>query len=262
MILSGCFMAIVYLHKVFQQNAELIGFLCDIPVLAEMEPGHKCYLILGAHETPHTLIPFQEQHKCKFIILNTESHMSHFMRNKFYLQLLRSNLWFDYNLVNRRMLDHLGIQPVTMFPILFEEKHSISRDIDILFVGTKTDRRQAIYEQLVAAYPEKNIVFDFEWSDTPRTRAKVLLNIPYYEHTILETHRVHEGLACGCKVVSLYSGNEAIDNFYSDYLTFTHDMVAVFENEIPQPLHDWTHLKKKMDLPQFAWLVRTLIKKM
>lgn len=255
-------MSIVYLHKIFKQNADMLGFLCDMPVKSCMEPGHKWYVLLGAHECPTTLITFQETNKCKFIILNTESYMSQFMRNKFYLQLLRTHLWFDYNLVNRKHVQVLGIQPVSMFPILFEEKHSINRDIDILFVGSKTDRRQAIFDKLVEAYPDKHIVFDFEWTDTPRTRAKVVVNIPYYEHTILETHRVHEALACGCKVVSLYTGDEAVDNFYADYITFCHDMVEVFETDIPNPTHDWKHLKTKMDLPQFAWLVRTLVKKM
>ena len=52
---------------------------------------------------------------------------------------------------------------------------------------------------------------------------KIVLNIPFYEHKVLETHRINKALSCGCKVVAKKSGDETTDNLYEDYVYFVDD---------------------------------------
>jgi len=86
------------------------------------------------------------------------------------------------------------------------------RDIDILFLGAKSSSREHIHQSLLLKYPTKRIVFDYEYKHMNPTailqRSKYVLNIPYYENSRLETHRINKALACGCKILSTTSTPE------------------------------------------------------
>ena len=106
-----------------------------------------------------------------------------------------------------------------------KEEEEVERTIDIFFVGSKTERREKIFHKLKEKYPNKNIEFIFDWSlSAPANltkklkQAKFVLNIPYHNHNILETHRINKALSAGCQVVSLYSGDKTTDDFYNDYV--------------------------------------------
>jgi hypothetical protein len=90
-----------------------------------------------------------------------------------------------------------------------KEEEEPERNIDIFFVGSKTARREKIFHKLKEAYPNKTIEFVFDWSlsapvnlTSKLKKAKYVLNIPYHDHNILETHRINKALSCGCQVVS------------------------------------------------------------
>jgi hypothetical protein len=75
------------------------------------------------------------------------------------------------------------------------------------------------------------VFFDFNWqhssSDKLTTlyhKAKVVINIPYYEQNALESHRINKALACGCDVISLKSCDEEANAFYNDYVYFCDDI--------------------------------------
>jgi hypothetical protein len=55
-------------------------------------------------------------------------------------------------------------------------------------------------------------------------KAKVVINIPYYEQNALETHRITKALACGCDVISLKSCDQDANAFYNDYVYFCDDI--------------------------------------
>lgn len=238
---------IINFHSIFSENAFCLSKRLGIDIIANFDPqeGHT-YLVFGAHEQALNLLTIQQTKKnFRLIILNSEPPLSQFMKNKYYISLMKTNIVFDYHEQSAKYLTELGIKVYSrfVFDFIYQPGADVKRDIDIFFCGSRTPRREAIYEKLKSRYPDKNIVFDFDWKYSNQEdmtkilqRSKTVINIPYHEHNILETHRIHKALACGCEVVSLYSGDESTDKFYEPYIYLVHDLFEHFD--LPNmPLH-------------------------
>jgi hypothetical protein len=250
---------IINFHNIFSENAFCLSKRLGIDIVGDFkpEPSHT-YIVFGAHEQAVNLLTIQQKAKnFKLIIINSEPPASQFLKNKYYISLMRSNIVWDYSEVSAKHLTELGIRVYSRycFEFVFQPAHDKPRVIDIFFCGSRTDRREAIYKKLKDKYPDKNIVFDFDWSYTDQAElTKVLqnshtvINIPYHNHTILESHRIHKSLACGCEVVSLYSGDKPTDDFYEPYVYLTHDLLDHFDwPEMPLHLQ-----KQKMKYPHLV----------
>ena len=238
---------IINFHSIFSENAFCLSKRLGIDIIANFKPqeGHT-YLVFGAHEQALNLLSIQQTKKnFRLIILNSEPPLSQFMKNKYYISLMKTNIVFDYHEQSAKYLTELGIKVYSrfVFDFIYQPGVDVKRDIDIFFCGSRTARREALHEKLKSRYPDKNIVFDFDWKYSNQEdmtkilqRSKTVLNIPYHEHNILETHRIHKALACGCEVVSLYSGDEPTDKFYEPYIYLVHDLFEHFD--LPNmPLH-------------------------
>ena len=238
---------IINFHSIFSENAFCLSKRLGIDIIANFDPqeGHT-YLVFGAHEQALNLLTIQQTKKnFRLIILNSEPPLSQFMKNKYYISLMKTNIVFDYHEQSAKYLTELGVKVYSrfVFDFIYQPGIDVKRDIDIFFCGSRTARREALYEKLKSRYPDKNIVFDFDWKYSNQEdmtkilqRSKTVLNIPYHEHNILETHRIHKALACGCEVVSLYSGDEPTDKFYEPYIYLVHDLFEHFD--LPNmPLH-------------------------
>jgi hypothetical protein len=232
-----CEVKIISCHTIFNESALVISNKYNIPIEKEFNPQpYNLYLVLGAHEKSVELYYIQQQmnNKIGYIIYNTEQLDSIHLKNKYYLQLLKNNPLFNFSHhISREFIDKFKIIPHSFFTFDYmvwpdEEE----RDIDILFVGTKTEKREKIYKKLLTTYPDKNIKFDFTNSNmTPDKitkllkKSKIVLNIPAYENNGLETHRINKAISCGCKVVSLPSADKELNEEYSNYVLFTEDIV-------------------------------------
>ena len=107
----------------------------------------------------------------------------------------------------------LTAEKVSVFLPGFDENtmtrdNSVEKDIDVLFVGAQTKRRQAILKTLqekqkitiVSAYGKEMAAY--------MNRAKIVLNIHSEEFVDTET-RIFEALGCGAFVISETLGKEA-----------------------------------------------------
>lgn len=236
---------IVNLHTIFAENAHCLSLRLGIDIVKDFNPekGHT-YILFGSHEHSPTLYSCQvalakEGKSFKFIIINGEPPQSPHLRNKYYIELMRGNVVWDYHPISSVFLKSLDIRvySIYQFEFIHSKDEGHQRDIDILFVGSRNDRREKLFKKLVEHYPEKKIVFEMDWkhSDHNQMRklllsAKVVLNIPFYESGILETHRIHNALSAGCEVISLYSGHKHTDAFYSPYIYFTHDLIEMLDS--------------------------------
>ena len=268
---------IINFHSIFTENVFCLSKRLGVDIVSDFDPkaGHT-YIVFGAHEQASQLFSIQQKNKnFKFIIINSEPPLSQFMKNKYYISLMRSNIVFDYHEESAKYLTELDIRVYSRYvsEFVYQPAVEVKRDIDIFFCGSRTPRREAIYEKLKFRYPDKNIVFDFDWKYSNQEeltkilqRSKTVLNIPYHDHNILETHRIHKGLACGCEVVSLYSGNEPTDKFYEPYIYFVHDLFEHFD--LPNmPLHIknqklvYPHLVQALSnfVKHNKWIVEQLI---
>ena len=251
---------IINFHEIFGENAFCLSKRLGIDIVSDFNPvdGHT-YIVFGAHEQAAQLLVMQQQHrKFKLIIINSEPPLSQFLKNKYYISLMRTNCVFDYHEQSSKHLTELGISVYSkyIFEFIHQPAHDEPREIDIFFCGSRTPRREAIYEKLKDKYPDKNIVFDFDWKYKDQAeltkvlqRSATVLNIPYHNHTIFETHRVHKALSCGAEVVSLYSGDKPTDDFYDPYVYFTHDILDIFDWYWIMPLH---LQKQKMKYPHLV----------
>ena len=84
------------------------------------------------------------------------------------------------------------------------------RPNDFFFCGSKNELRGKQIKRLRNNYPDKKKSTDYEYYNTSPLdlmkqlrEVKYVLNIPFYENSSLETHRIHRALSASCKVLSL-----------------------------------------------------------
>lgn len=248
-------------HKIFTENALCLSQRTGWKIETDFQPNEDdLYVVFGAHEIPCELL----QAKAKFIILNTEQKHSQFLKNKYYLELMKRNVVFDFNYKNN--LDKFNIKTIAHFNFEFIhfENENEERMYDFCFIGTPSDKRFKIINQLKEKYPDKSFYIDFEWKNQDVNvltnllfQCKTVLNIPYYEDNALETHRINKALSCGCEVISMPSSDEKMNKIYEKYIHF-----STFKKE-----EDLLNLDKKADykslmeelnsdvLPHMLWAI-------
>ena len=240
---------IISAHSIFNENAIVLSQKFKWKLETDFDPQpNDLYIVYGAHELAHQLleVQFRKNNSFGYIIMNSEQTESQFLKNKYYLSLMKRNIVFDYNTLTTEYLkENHGIKVLSYFYFEFMKcKDSvpttlidevkgepIRRIYDVCFIGSKNERREKLIQDLQEKHPDLKFYVDFEWKHKNADsltkilqQCKVVLNIPYYENNPLETHRIHKALACGCEVISLKSADEDANEFYKDYITITDDI--------------------------------------
>jgi hypothetical protein len=266
---------IISCHPVFNENALVLSQKYQWSLEKDFDPQpNDLYIVFGAHELSHQLLEVQYRKNSSFgyIILNSEQIHSQFFKNKFYLQLMKRNVVCDYNAITPDWLKENDIKVFSYFYFEFMKFNlDTPREYDVVFVGTPNEKRTALYEKLKDKY---NVFFDFEWkhaaSDTLTTlyhKAKVVINMPYYDQNALETHRINKALACGCSVVSLKSSDEDANQFYDDYVYFCDDIEEGLEKYFKglPPKKSYEELIKALSqkvAPHFLFVIQQVHRKL
>ena len=250
-------------HVIFNEYAFILSqrFGCEVERDFKPQAG-DLYLVLGAHEVAPTLYLTQKNANNSFgyIIYNSEQINSSHWRNKYYINLCRDNPTYHYsNYLAQEIKEKYKIVPYSFFFFDFLSFDKSALDIkeqyDIVFLGARSPEREAIHQQLVSAYPDKKILFDFDYSyKNPQeltsllSGTKVVLNIPFYKDSPLETHRINKAISCGCKVVSMISKDLDATEFYKDYIYFTKDMIGCLGDEkfLETPKKTYEDLTKEL----------------
>ena len=122
-------------------------------------------------------------------------------------RLLRSG-WFDHIFVRTQHCletvlanewigpEHCSILSSACEPSFHRPLAGTQKDIDILFIGTLTPRRERVVSELSAAYPVTSVSAFGEQMVQYVNRAKIVLNI-HQGHLPDMENRVHEALGCG-----------------------------------------------------------------
>jgi len=269
---------IISAHAIFTENALVMSQRLNIPLEKDFAPKPgDLYLVFGAHEIAPTLWMVQKQMNNQFgyIILNTEQIKSKAWCNKYYIDLCRDNPVFQYStFLSNEIRDKFKINPYSFFIFEFlgfkKEDLEITEEYDITFIGAKSEKREKLIEEIKATFPDKKIYVDFEYkNNTPVDlsrilhSSKIVLNIPFYEDNALETHRINKALSCGCKVVSLFSGDDDANDFYKDYIWFTSNIVKTLKDEalLSQPKKTYEELIQIMNpktVPHNAHTIKTI----
>ncbi len=142
-----------------------------------------------------------------------------------YLTLLRTHRVWDYSTQNVELFRSQGIDDVQHVPIGYvpelERIGVAPKDIDVLFYGSMNSRRQQVIEGLRVAGVDVRTVFGTYGADRDAmiARARIVLNVHFYDSKIFEIVRVTYLLANGACVVS-EDGDDSIEEDFRDAVAF------------------------------------------
>ena len=256
---------IISCHSVFNENAVVLSKKFNWTLENDFNPQKgDLYIVYGAHELSHQLLECQFRHNSSYgyIILNSEQIHSQFFKNKYYLELMKRNVVFDYNTITADYLKKThNIKVLSYFFFEFMKfNNETNREYDITFIGSKNEDRVKIMNELQEEFNDLKFYVDFDWSHKSSEsltnilhKSKVVLNIGYYsDYRPIESHRINKALSCGCDVVSLMSDDDDANDFYKDYCYMT--------NNIKDTLHKYFNeeLEKKKSYEE---LVKNLSQK-
>ena len=247
-------------NAIFNENAVVMSkkFGWKLETTFDPQPN-DLYIVLGAHELAYQLLEVQirKNNSFGYVILNSEQIHSQFMKNKYYISLMKKNIVFDYNTLTSQFLKetfNIKVLSYFFFEFMQFKVERKDRPYDVCFIGSRTPKREKMLKDLQEKHQNLNFYIDFDWkhknSDSLTKilhQCKLVLNIPYYDKNALETHRIHKGLACGCKVISLPSADEDANEFYKEYITITENIDLSIEGIEPAYEHLISNLSKKFN---------------
>lgn len=187
----------------------------------EFKPDRRNILV-GAHLLPYDLMDRIPE---STIVVNTEQIYDHdpYEWNGIIFAWVRKFPTWDYSPRNIAEFERRGIPGVKLLhighqPQLSRIPKAAEQDIDVLFYGSITDRRQAILDQMVARGLSVVALFGVYGAerDAYISRAKVVLNMHNHVSQIFEVVRVHYLLSNAVAVVSEVNAETSIPDFYRD----------------------------------------------
>ncbi|HYG67911.1 MAG TPA: hypothetical protein VD838_09635 [Anaeromyxobacteraceae bacterium] len=138
----------------------------------------------------------------------------------------RHEVW-DYSARNAARYPELGLRPPRVVPIgwvpeLTRIRPAPREDLDVLFYGSVNDRRARVLEALRARGLRVHAAFGVYGAarDALVARAKVVLNVHYYEAKVFEIVRVSYLLANGRCVVSERGADPAEERAFEAGVAF------------------------------------------
>ncbi|WP_127754085.1 sulfotransferase [Devosia sp. 1566] len=153
-----------------------------------------------------------------YYAVQMEQHVaSRWFTSGYFRLLSRAELILDYSQQNIAYLEAQGVpaQQLAFMPLDTNPELLLDtaqqKDIDVLFYGNENcPRRIRILETLGRRFNVTiiNDLFDDAMRDTIR-RAKLVLNIHFYENGLLETNRLLEALSLGTPVISEVGADQA-----------------------------------------------------
>ncbi len=145
-----------------------------------------------------------------------------------YLEILRNHEVWDYSPENVRVLQKLGVNakfvPIRYMPCMtkFKSLPDEKKDIDVLFYGSTNPRRLKILNRLKKAGMKVEKIFGVygHVRDQVIARAKIVLNLHYFDSGIFEIFRCAHLFANEKCVVSETGRDKELDKMYQHNAAF------------------------------------------
>lgn len=219
------------------------------------------YILLGGHDKAVELYTVQKQmnNRIGYIIYNSEQCSSDHWKNKYYTMLCKDNIVFNYsNDLAKELEKKFKIPTYSFFTwdYLTWAEPEPHEKYDIVFVGSKSDEREELHQQLVSAFPDKKILFHYDNQYVSPDKltsllrnTDVLINFTYYKDNILATHRINKGISCGCKVVSTFSSDNDMNEYYENFIYFSNNIPKFLKKAYADgfaPKKNWEQFTQEM----------------
>ena len=244
----------LYLAKLIQHAFFQIGIDCFISIGTPDEFIDIPYIIIA----PQTLTKFP---KCYIAYQMEQSTSERWFDEKYHAILNNAFSVLDYSLFNIeffrtsgsiRNKNSLFYLPVDYYPSFSESSACSEKEYDVLFYGdTNSPRRKRILEAISKKF-DVHICYDVFGEElySEIRKAKVLLNIHYYEDALLETIRIYEALSLNSCVIVSESGKDGEERKrlegFVDFIE-PDDIDAIIERISYWLNHDDERIKKVED---------------
>ncbi len=223
-----------------------LGHRFGIEVLQNFNPvDDTLYIIFGGHLKAFDLYANQQENKnIRYVIYNSVCSTSEYMKDRFYVSIMKSNIVFDHHILNMDYLQSEGIRVYSKFVFEFPYYQTSIKPIDIMYVGKRTPEILNLYYNLGVAHPNLKIEFHYNDNYELMKKAKYVVN-PSVGN--LDTYYIHRALSYECKVVSFRSNHAPTDSFYADYVHFVDSIVDYFKDiDYELMKYSYPHLVSKL----------------
>lgn len=144
-----------------------------------------------------------------------------------YMQTLKKHRVWDYSQNNIGMLAEKGVTaelcPIAYMSSMSCIKAAEEQDIPVLIYGSQNERRMSIYHALKKAGVNVRFAFGVygEDRDALIARAKIVLNVHYYEEAVFEIFRCSHLMANKKCVVSEFGKDKKLEAPFYDAVCFS-----------------------------------------
>lgn len=184
--------------EILCEKIQGLGYECEL--VTEIGSNEFIYILYCAFAVP--VLPE------RYIVIQTEIRNTKWF-DKHYENILKGALMiWDYTLAN---YDSRYRNKSTVVTPGFKKLEAKLKDIDCLFYGSINPRRVLKLETL----PFKPMIIDDKYGPVMWdliSRAKIVINLHFYDKSPLETFRINEALAYGCHVIS--EPGKDMDKYY------------------------------------------------
>lgn len=172
-------------------------------------------VIMNPHRAPK-LAPIWTANADRVILYETENLIGAArwrMASEQVRQKCPKNVWWNYSAVNAGVFGDVP-RPLRLAPGQRQQAR-LSQDLDVVFIGSINERRAYVLSQLkntgLRVFATNGPIFGADLAAL-EARARVVLNMHYYQPGIFESFRVVPAVARGALVVSETSeGNEGAE---------------------------------------------------
>lgn len=219
-----------YIHSAaFTEIAETIHYGLrslghESVITTDGDLAGRQHIVFGSNLLPSYPLPLAND----AILYNLEQvdAASNWLRPEL-MEIFRRHVLWDYSSRNAAAFDVLGVKVARIVPVgyvkeLTRLQLASDPDIDVLFFGSMNSRRQKIIDEMRAAGLRVEVVFGVYGTqrDALITRAKLLLNVHFYEAKVLEIVRLSYLLANRCAVLSERGSDPMEDAMIADGVAF------------------------------------------
>lgn len=232
----------VNLNGLFEENAKILAdiYNCEVINNIYMASENETIIVFGSHSSPLEILNYKTEKNVNYIIIQTENLNSTFAFNDNYIKLLKMSTVWDWSYYNKDVLKikyDISVDDIYTFKF-YKIVSDKKRTIDLFFCGGHNKNRKTILSNIQKKFPNLNCKFilDYNLCDNKELTeilkiTKVVLNIPFYQQSVLATHRINKALACGCQVYSIPSCDKILDEQYEkcDNVEFDENLINLIE---------------------------------
>jgi hypothetical protein len=189
------------------ENINKLG--CKAEIVSKIDPKDENHIWIIYNNSMSWAVPKY------FISYQTEQIGTHWFNDRYYDRLKNSIAVWEYNEINLPAYQHLNNNISIVTPGV-KLQPRIRKDIDCLFYGDLSPRREKAVNEIANLMVVKNILGQPMRDLLSRT--KTVINIHYYDKSPLEIFRINECLSHHCNVISEHSLHG--DEKYKDVVRF------------------------------------------